>query len=135
LRSISIPESVEIIEEAAFKGCTGLESCLIAENANVATLGKEAFSGCRSLRSFCVSESVNLVGENCFNECISLRRLKFVSYASLNRFVSDSLLNEGFEKLGLYEISSVLRIEVGDEESISDFQDDHLMLMKVPVSS
>jgi hypothetical protein len=134
LRSISLPASVEVIEEAAFELSTGLESCLIEENAHLQRIEREAFSECRSLRSFYVPLSVDSIGENCFNSCISLRRLKFASDKSLNRFVGDSPLDEAFENLGLYEISSVLRIEVGDRECILDCQDDRLMLMKVSVS-
>jgi hypothetical protein len=131
LRGVSIPASVEVIEEVAFKGCSGLESCLIAENANLATIGREAFSECCSLRSFSVPVSVEGIGENCFHKCISLRRLSFVTHESLNKIVDESTLDEAFEELGLYEISSVLRIDIADEECILTFQDDRWMLMKV----
>jgi hypothetical protein len=134
VRSISIPASVEVIEEAAFKSSTGMESCLIEENEHGQRIEREDFSEFRSLRSFNVPLSVEAIGENCFSKCVSLRRLKFVPDQSLNRFVCDYPLDEACEKLGLYEISGVLRIDVGDEERILDFQDSHLILMKVPVS-
>jgi hypothetical protein len=97
LRRLSIPASVEVIEEAAFKLSTRLESCSIEENAHLQRIEKEAFSECRALRSFLVPTSVESIGENCFNECISLRRLRFVSYESLNEFVGDSPLDEGLK--------------------------------------
>jgi hypothetical protein len=55
-KSILIPASVEIIEEEAFKGCSELLSCSIAQNANLSRTEKEAFSGCHSLKSFLCPE-------------------------------------------------------------------------------
>jgi hypothetical protein len=130
---ISIPASVEVIEESAFEGCTGLESCLIAEDANLRMIEKRAFSECRSLRSFCVPQRIEVIGENCFSKCISLHRLRLVSTESLNKLVGDSTLDEALENVGLDEVLSVLRIEIGDEEYLLNYQDGHLGLMKVQI--
>jgi hypothetical protein len=94
---ITVPATLEIIEESAFKGCIGLESCLVAQNSNLLRIENEAFSGCQSLRSFDIPESVEGIGEKCFQKCISLHRLRFVSGKSLKKFVGDLTLDEAFE--------------------------------------
>jgi hypothetical protein len=114
LQTISIPASVEVIEEEAFIWCTGLEACLIARTANLVRIGQSAFSGCRSLRSFYVPLCVEVIGENCFQNCISLRQVRFASAESLNRLIGDSTLDEALKRFGIDEITSLLRIEIGD---------------------
>lgn len=49
LTSITIPNSVTVIEEAAFSGCNGATSLTIGEN--VTSIGYNAFSGCTRLAS------------------------------------------------------------------------------------
>jgi hypothetical protein len=112
LMSISIPASVEVIEEAAFKSCIGRESCSIADTANLQRIENEAFSECCCLRSFSVPVSIEELGENCFHRCPSLHQLRFVSGETLGKLVGDSTLDDWLEKVGIYEISSVLRIEI-----------------------
>jgi hypothetical protein len=94
---------------------------MIAENANLRSIGNEAFSKCRSLRSFYVPASVAELGENSFRKCRSLHRLKFASYESLKTFALDSALDAALEKVGISEISSVMRIEIDDGEVDCDF--------------
>jgi hypothetical protein len=49
LWSIDIPASVQILEESSFEGCRKLESCSIAEDSSVVTIGDRAFAKCTSL--------------------------------------------------------------------------------------
>jgi hypothetical protein len=121
LRSISIPASVDTIEEGAFGCCDGLESCIIAENARLVKIDDKAFSDCRSMRTFYIPRSVEVIGENCFETCHSLRRLRFPSAESLNRLVNDSTLDEVLETLGLGVISSLMTIEIEDCELQTEF--------------
>jgi hypothetical protein len=120
LQTISIPASVEVIEEGAFRRCIGLESCIIGENANLVKIEKEAFSECHSLRSFSVPASVSGLGENCFGECNSLYRLRFATIESLKKFVNDSTLDEVLEHFGLGDISSLLTIEIEASDGAVD---------------
>jgi hypothetical protein len=116
LLSISIPASGEIIEAAAFKGCTGLECCVVAESAKLMRIEKEAFAERCSLRAFYVPLNVDFMGENCFKSCVSLCRLRFGSGYSLKRLIDDSILDEVLETIGLGQISILLRIEMEDDE-------------------
>jgi hypothetical protein len=109
------------MEEAAFKDCSGLEGCVVAENAKLQRIEKEVFSGCSSLRSFDIPLNIELIGENCFQKCHSLRRLGFASRDSLKRLVGDSMLDEVLETFGLDEISGLFRIEIDDGGVSFDF--------------
>jgi hypothetical protein len=120
LANIEIPASVEVIEEAAFKGCRGLESCVIAGNSSLVRIEKKAFSKCCSLRSFYIPVGVEAIGEKCFNKCYSLHRLRFVSNESVNKFVGDLTLDELLEMIGLDETSSVFRIEFDGHLPVKD---------------
>jgi hypothetical protein len=110
-----------MIEEAALKLCYGIESCMLAENAHLSGIYTVAFSQCCSLRSFYIPLSVEVVDENCFQQCRSLRRLRFVSGELLKRFVSDSTLDEALESLGFDQISRLFRVEIDDGVLSVDF--------------
>jgi hypothetical protein len=114
LKHISIPASVESIERAALECCYALESCTFAEDASLVRIESEAFAECSALRSFCVPLNVRVIGDNCFLKCNSLHRLRFASSESLKRFVRDSTLNEALKRVGLDEMSIVLKLEVSD---------------------
>ena len=63
-----IPDGVEIIENKAFKGCTGLTSITIP--ASVTSIGMNAFESCTSLASVTVySSTPPTLGTNAFSGC------------------------------------------------------------------
>jgi hypothetical protein len=114
LASFSLPRSVTIIGEKCFRMCRGLESCKLDENADLKLIGPEAFSECRVLTSFYLPDSVEVIFDDCFRKCCSLYRLVFGSGESLNKFVSNSTLDEALGKVGFDEISIVFGIEIDD---------------------
>ena len=82
LTSINIPESVTSIGWKAFKGCTALTSVLFdAEIEGVATsaltIEKEAFKGCINLASLTLAENTKTIGEQAFENCFSLQTVNF----------------------------------------------------------
>jgi hypothetical protein len=89
-----------------------LLACLLAENAHLVRIEKEAFSECCSLRSFCIPGSIEVIGETCFSECVSLRRLRFASGESLKRLMGACTLNEALDNFGFDEIMSLIKIEI-----------------------
>lgn len=48
LTSVTLPDSLETIEQEAFMGCTALESIRIP--ASVTLIGAQAFAGCTNLK-------------------------------------------------------------------------------------
>lgn len=110
LESITLPESIRIINDRAFKDCTNLK--YIYNSDLVEQIGDESFRGCTSLEAISLT-GVKRIGENAFRgdtllayisfgtpdsffmdkyalqDCSSLKRLILPKNASLN---ADSLL-------------------------------------------
>ena len=71
LTSVTIGDSVTTIGYAAFGECYGLTSVIIGDS--VTAIGNYAFSSCRSLTSVTIPNSVTTIGEGAFDGCTSLK--------------------------------------------------------------
>ena len=65
-----IPNSVTVIGQGAFHGCTGLTSIDIPNS--VTAIGNEAFYGCEGLTSIDIPNSVTSIGHYAFYDCKGL---------------------------------------------------------------
>ncbi len=72
--SYSIPNSVAVIGNAAFEGCTSLTSVDIPNS--VTEIGETAFCVCTSLTSVKIPDSVTVIGNNSFDSCKSLTNIE-----------------------------------------------------------
>ena len=70
LTSITIPNSVTIIEDSAFCLCKSLKSITIPNS--VTSIGILAFSNCSGLTSVTIGNSITKIGEGAFAYCTSL---------------------------------------------------------------
>ncbi|MBR6604940.1 MAG: leucine-rich repeat domain-containing protein, partial [Prevotella sp.] len=70
LTSITIPNCVTSIGEAAFAACSSLATIAIPNS--VTTIGKDAFSDCSSLATIAIPNSVTTIGNHAFYGCSSL---------------------------------------------------------------
>lgn len=73
LTSVTIPNTVTCIGEAAFCNCTKLASLRLG--SNVTTIGKSAFYNCKSLANLTIPESVTSIGDSAFYSLESLQNL------------------------------------------------------------
>ena len=73
LTSITIPNSVTSIEQAAFSYCTSLTSITIPNS--VTTIGNGAFGNCPSLTSITIPNSVTTIESVAFGNCTSLTEI------------------------------------------------------------
>ena len=77
LTSVTIPNTVNSIDEYAFKNCTGLTSVTIPES--VTSIGNGAFQNCTVLTSVTVPKSVTSIGNGAFSYCSGLTSIEVSS--------------------------------------------------------
>ena len=70
LVSISIPDSVTIIDDYAFNNCSNLTSVSIPDSVTI--IGNFAFCNCYRLTSVTIPNSVTTIGISAFESCSSL---------------------------------------------------------------
>ena len=70
---IEIPDSIEIIDELAFKGCTSLKEIVIP--SSVKEIGESAFYGCTELKEVEIPDSVVEIRKSAFSGCTSLKEI------------------------------------------------------------
>ena len=73
LASITLPDSLNIINYAAFTYCTSLTDVIIP--GSVTSIGEYAFTGCNELSSVTILEGVSGIGNYAFTYCYSLTNI------------------------------------------------------------
>lgn len=73
LKSISIPEGVEVIGDYAFDACQNLESVILREG--LTRIGDRAFNYCQKLKNVTIPHTVKSIGRDAFSFCKSLENL------------------------------------------------------------
>lgn len=127
LRKINFPDSLEIIEEGAFWGCTSLESVVLPKNCCVC---KFAFAFCESLKDLVMSEERSL-SEGAFRNCISLESVELPQTTrSLDPRVFENcknlkevILNDGLKSLYCSSFSGTAIKELRIPKSLSAVYD------------
>lgn len=71
LTSVTIPESVQSIEEGSFSGCKNLSHIVIPEG--ITKIGRSAFMGCSSLVITRLPNSIKTIEPFTFSNCYSLQ--------------------------------------------------------------
>lgn len=77
LTSIVIPDTVTLIDEAAFSSCLNLVSVAISENSALTKIGMTAFQNCASLAEIYLPATLTNIGMYAFSECPSLESATF----------------------------------------------------------
>ncbi|MBR6204473.1 MAG: leucine-rich repeat protein [Candidatus Methanomethylophilaceae archaeon] len=75
LKTLEIPEGVEIIREGAFFGCNALESIVLPSTLKI--LEGSAFTDCTSLRSVTFPDNLLVIGYDSFKGCTRLSSITF----------------------------------------------------------
>lgn len=83
LESIVIPNTVETIDEYAFRNCTSLTNVLFEEGSVCTYIGDYAFFGCRGLVSFTGCTALKSIGNNAFTQA-SLTSLEEFTFSDTN---------------------------------------------------
>lgn len=74
LKSIEIPDGVEIISKTAFSNCTSLTDVKLPNSLK--EMGKSCFYRCGGLKAIDIPDGVTEIPEQCFEECTSLTDVK-----------------------------------------------------------
>ena len=88
ITSVTLPNSLIIIEQYAFSDCSGLASVTIP--SSVTSIGGYAFRGCSGLTSVIIPNNVTKISDGAFSSC----------------HMNSIILNEGLEEVGSYGLSS-----------------------------
>ncbi len=81
LREISFSAGTLRIESSAFEGCTGLRSITLPRNLII--LGENAFKGARSLSTVSISDELMLIENGAFADCPRLKTILYSESSSL----------------------------------------------------
>ena len=73
IKSITLPEDLQIIRYGAFRSCYNLESVVIPNS--VTYIGGEVFSGCKNLKYVKMSDSLKSIEYFCFYGCEKLETI------------------------------------------------------------
>ena len=73
LKSVTIPDSIEKIDNSSFYNCTSLENVIIPDS--IKTIGKMAFNNCSSLTKITIPNSVTEISVGLFTGCDSLESI------------------------------------------------------------
>lgn len=80
LKSVTIPNTVKIIDIYAFCQCSNLSSIVIPNS--VETIGDRAFDQCYSLKSITIGNGVKYISESAFSQCNALTSVNITDLAS-----------------------------------------------------
>lgn len=75
IKSITIPEGIEIIGNSAFLGCGKLKNIVLP--ASLRRIEKNAFFGCCGFESVTIPDNVTFLGQNSFRCCSNLKEVLF----------------------------------------------------------
>lgn len=99
LKKISLPSTLETIDDLAFSGCINLEEIVIPDN--VTSIGISAFANCKKLKRIIIPNSLKIIKDLAFSGCDSIETIT----------LPDSLENGGLKKqlfLNCHKLKTVI---------------------------
>lgn len=94
---ITIPDSIIVIDDEAFSGCTKVMGLVIGKN--VTTIGNEAFFGCSSMEKIKFNTKLTTIGNSAFENCKELRGKSIVIPDTVTKVGSYVFGNTGIESI------------------------------------
>lgn len=111
LKSVILPDSIEIIQANAFDGCTALEKVSILEPKFLSEIGYGAFSGCIALTYFNLdgASGLKVINEDAFYGCKSLESLDLSNSIKLQQIGAKAFY--GCTSLSTIDLSNSIELE------------------------
>lgn len=103
IKSVTIPASVQSIDDNTFNGFSNLEEVIFEQNSSaevasvqststgLKTIGNSAFANCPKLDNFAMPSTVTSIGANAFDKCYNLKDIVVPDGVSI---INDSTFNE-----------------------------------------
>ncbi len=95
IKSVTIPESIEVIGRDAFKNCYNLEKVNMPRNLGIrkdernnllkGTIKEGAFAGCSSLKEITIPANVEAINADAFEMCSALEKVTFNNVAAIGK--------------------------------------------------
>ncbi len=133
LEEVVLPQSVEVIEDVAFKNCANLKKITLPDNLQF--IGIRAFESCKSLENITIPNQIRHISSGVFCDCDHLRTVEFP--ASLETMESHAFsgccllenvqLPEGVESIGFKSFSNCSGLRtISIPDSVKYFDDSFL---------
>ena len=106
LKEITIPDSVTSIRYATFADCSSLKEITIPDS--VTEIGESAFAHCSSLKEITIPDSVTLIDCRAFKGCSSLKEITIPD--SVTEIAQDAF-GDNYDQLCGLEIANILNEE------------------------
>ena len=107
---ISIPASVEEIDDEAFLECECLSKIIIPNDSHLKTIGKYALS-LTKISEFTVPKHVTEIKEGTFDRCLDLTEIKFDEDSELKKICNNAFRYSSLNKINIPK--SVVKLEDG----------------------
>ena len=105
ITSITIPDSIDTLEDGAFRSCSNLETVIFADTSKITEIPHLAFYLCSSLQNVTIPEKVTTIGSQAFKGCSSLTSITIPSSVT-------SLVQNNFQ-----DCSSLIEINVDENNA------------------
>jgi uncharacterized repeat protein (TIGR02543 family) len=79
IKKLTIPSSVQVIGDNAFKYCRGLETIVFEDGSQLRSIGSYSFAHCYNLQSVSLPEGLQKIGKYAFYACSNLTTAKLPS--------------------------------------------------------
>ena len=122
IASVSLPETVEVIQKGAFNACTRLESVDLGESPSLRAIEDNAFYGCSERASFEFPEGLERIGKCAFFLCGSLREADLPSTLISLGLGTFATTSESYPA-GEFSFSSLERITFAQGCAITEIPD------------
>lgn len=99
IKTVSMPESVTVIDDEAFSNCNELYE--VELSSNILRIGYEAFANCGALESLSLPEVLTEIENGAFSECWNLKEIKIPD--AVTRLGSRAFRNTRIEEVSIPE--------------------------------
>lgn len=125
LKSVVLPDTIEVISNSAFSYCSSLESVTIPDS--VTKIDEFAFYGCSSLTEVTIPDGVETIEWSAFAGCTALETVNIpdsVTYVGLNAFLDTPWLKARYRENPLLIVNGIVCSAK-----------DHLLRVEIPRSA